>query len=77
MLWLTLAILDGANPSKNLFMPYATVTVDNLSEYADLPPGTIVSPKYTEDWVKENLLKAPKQTLSSFARGSIAGLDAP
>ena len=56
--WLTLAILNGADPSKSLFMPYATITVDNLADYADLPPGFIVSPKYTEDWVKENILKS-------------------
>jgi ribose transport system substrate-binding protein len=57
-LWLTLAILNGADPSKSLFMPYATITSDNLADYADLPPGFIVSPKYTEDWVKENILKS-------------------
>ena len=56
--WLTLAILNGAEPSKSLFMPYATITTDNLADYADLPPGFIVSPKYTEDWVKENILKS-------------------
>ena len=58
--WLTLAILNGAevDPSKTMFMPYATITTDNLAEYADLPPGFIVSPKYTEDWVKENILKS-------------------
>jgi len=77
VLWLTLSILDGANPPKNMYMPYATVTVDNLSDFADLPPGTIVSPKYTEDWVKENLLKAPKQSSRSSAHGLIAGMEAP
>lgn len=77
VVWLTLSILDGANPPKNMFMPYATVTVDNLADYADLPPGTIVSPKYTEDWVKENLLKASKQTSTSFVHGLVAGLDGP
>jgi ribose transport system substrate-binding protein len=75
-LWLTLDILDGANPSKNLFMPYAVVTAENLSQYADLPPGTIVSPKYTEDWVKQNLLTAPKQESSSGpVQGPIARMD--
>jgi ribose transport system substrate-binding protein len=75
VLWLTLAILDGANPSKNMFMPYATVTVENLSQYADLPPGRIVSPKYTEDWVKQNLLTTPKQSLNWPTHGSIAGME--
>jgi ribose transport system substrate-binding protein len=77
VLWLTLSILDGANPPKNLFMPYATVTVDNLSEYADLAPGTIVSPKYTEDWVKENLLETPKRALKVSAQDLVAGAQAP
>jgi ribose transport system substrate-binding protein len=70
--WLTLDILNGADPSKNLFMPYAFIKAENLSEYANMPPGSIVSPKYTEDWVKQNLL-TPKQS-SVFPIGrSIAG----
>ena len=56
--WLTLGILNGANVPNRLSMPAAKVTAENLSQYADLPPGSIVSPKYTEDWVKENLLKS-------------------
>jgi ribose transport system substrate-binding protein len=56
--WLTLDILNGAKVTNKMFMPYATVTKENLSEYADLQPGFIVSPTYTSDWVKENLLKA-------------------
>jgi ribose transport system substrate-binding protein len=70
--WLTLDILNGANPSKNLFMPYAFIKAENLSEYANMPPGSIVSPKYTEDWVKENLL-TPKQSSVFPIRRSIAG----
>jgi ribose transport system substrate-binding protein len=70
--WLTLDILNGANPSKNLFMPYAFIKAENLSEYANMPPGSIVSPKYTEDWVKQNLL-TPKQSSVFPIRRSIAG----
>ena len=55
--WLTLAVANGATPPKTLSMPYANITVEDLPKYADLPPGFIVSPKYSEDWVKENLLK--------------------
>jgi ribose transport system substrate-binding protein len=73
--WLTLDILNGANPPKRLAMPYAVVTVENLSQYADLPPGTIVSPKYTEDWVKQNLLTTSKQTFAWPVHGSIAGME--
>ena len=34
----------------------ATVTQDNLKDYASLPSGMIVSPTYTADWVEKNLL---------------------
>ncbi|MBV9489227.1 MAG: ABC transporter substrate-binding protein, partial [Verrucomicrobia bacterium] len=74
VVWLTLDILNGANPSKNLLMPYAVVTADNLAQYTDLPPGMIVSPKYTEDWVKQNLLTTPKHSSSWPSRGPIVAL---
>ncbi len=73
--WLTLDILNGANPPNRLAMPYAIVTAENLSQYGDLPPGTIVSPKYTEDWVKQNLLATPKQSSGWSVHGSLAGTD--
>jgi ribose transport system substrate-binding protein len=38
-------------------MPVAVVDESNLAEYAKLPGGQIVSPTYSLDWVKENLLK--------------------
>lgn len=55
--WLALALAKGAEPSKLMIMPVATVTDENLGQYKDLAPGTIVSPTYSEDWVKTNLLK--------------------
>jgi ribose transport system substrate-binding protein len=72
VLWLTLDILNGANPSKNMLMPYAFIKAEDLSQYADMAPGSIVSPKYTEDWVKQNLL-TPKQSSVFSVRGLIAG----
>jgi ribose transport system substrate-binding protein len=54
--YLTVDIVKGADPSKKLIMPVATVTNDNLGDYTSLPSGMIVSPTYTADWVKENLL---------------------
>ena len=46
-----------SQPAKKTGMPVRfKVTGENLSQYADLAPGCIVSPKYTEDWVKQNLL---------------------
>jgi ribose transport system substrate-binding protein len=54
--WLSLALVKGAEAPKLMIMPVATVTQDNLKEYADLPSGMIVSPSYSEDWVAKNLL---------------------
>ena len=39
-----------------MVMPVATVSKDSLSEFADMKPGTIVSPTYTDEWVRQNLL---------------------
>jgi len=56
--WLTLDILKGAKAPNYMIMPVATVTAANLAQYADMKPGTIVSPTYTNAWVKKNLLPA-------------------
>jgi ribose transport system substrate-binding protein len=56
-LWLGLEILGGAKVANHLTMPAAKVTAENLSQFANLPPGYIVSPTYTQKWVRENLLK--------------------
>jgi ribose transport system substrate-binding protein len=39
-----------------MVMPVATVDASNLEEYAKLPSGQIISPTYSLDWVKQNLL---------------------
>ena len=39
-----------------MIMPVATVNADNLKDFADLPAGQIISPAYSADWVKANLL---------------------
>ncbi|MEA3164974.1 MAG: ribose transport system substrate-binding protein, partial [Verrucomicrobiota bacterium] len=49
--WLTLAVLNGENVPKVIKMPGASVTLENLKDYASLPPGQIVSPSYSQDWV--------------------------
>lgn len=54
--WLTLDYLKGAQLPKLLIMPVATVDQNNLKDYDNLPPNIIVSPSYSEDWVKQNLL---------------------
>jgi ribose transport system substrate-binding protein len=54
--WLAYEIVKGANPPKLMIMPVATVTQDNLKDYANLPSGMIVSPSYSQEWVQKNLL---------------------
>ena len=54
--WLTLDYLEGAQLPKLLIMPVATVDQNNLKDYAELPPNIIVSPSYSDGWVKQNLL---------------------
>jgi ribose transport system substrate-binding protein len=54
--WLSLALVKGAEAPKLMIMPVATVTQDNLKDFANLPSGMIVSPSYSEEWVAKNLL---------------------
>lgn len=55
--YLALALVKGAEAPKLMIMPVATITADNLKDYADLPSGQIVSPTYSAEWVEKNLLK--------------------
>jgi len=59
--WLGLSLLDGAQAPKLMIMPVATVNADNLKDYAGLPSGQIISPTYSLDWVKQNLLSKLRQ----------------
>lgn len=54
--WLTLDIVKGAKAKNYMVMPVATVAEKNLGDYADMKPGTIVSPTYSNEWVERNLL---------------------
>ena len=56
VLWLAAAMLQGAEAPKQMIMPVATVDAGNLADYASLPSGQIISPTYSMEWVKENLL---------------------
>jgi ribose transport system substrate-binding protein len=55
-LWLGVSLLEGAKAPKLMIMPVATVDASNLEDYAKLPGGQIISPTYSLDWVKQNLL---------------------
>jgi len=54
--WLMLNILKGVKAPNYMVMPVATVKAANLPQYAAMKPGTIVSPTYTDGWVKAHLL---------------------
>ena len=56
VLWLGVSLLQGAEAPREMIMPVATVDDENLTEYADLPSGQIISPSYSLEWVQENLL---------------------
>ncbi|HEY9214411.1 MAG TPA: ABC transporter substrate-binding protein [Ancylobacter sp.] len=55
--WLAYGLVKGATPPKLMIMPVATVTDENLKDYASLPAGVIVSPSYSQEWVEDNLIK--------------------
>lgn len=54
--WLALDIVHGAKAPNYMVMPVATVTQQNLGDYANMKPGTIVSPTYSNEWVEKHLL---------------------
>ncbi|MGH7122719.1 MAG: ABC transporter substrate-binding protein [Acetobacteraceae bacterium] len=54
--WVALDVLDGKKVPKNMLMSVYTVTDSNLAQYANMKPGTIVSPVYTREWVEQHLL---------------------
>jgi ribose transport system substrate-binding protein len=56
VVWLALDILGGAKASRNMIMPAMKVTNENLKDFTNMKPGTIVSPTYSKEWVEKNLL---------------------
>ncbi|EWY41038.1 ABC transporter substrate-binding protein [Skermanella stibiiresistens SB22] len=57
--WLAYEMAKGAKPPRTMTMPVAVVDEKNLDEYLKMPPGTIVSPSFSQDWVQKTLLQAP------------------
>lgn len=55
--WTALNVLNGVNVPKKMMLETFVVTKDNLKDYANLKPGTIVSPVFTNDYVIEKLIK--------------------
>jgi ribose transport system substrate-binding protein len=54
--WLALHMADGDKVPPVITMPYARVTNENLDDYAHMKPGEVISPTYSEDWVKQHVL---------------------
>ena len=67
--WLALDLVKGAKPPKLMIMPVATVTQDNLKDYANLPSGMIVSPSYSRRLGQEE----PARQEVSYGVGSDGG----
>lgn len=55
--WTALNVLNGVDVPKKMMLETFVVTKDNLKDYANLKPGTIVSPVFTNDYVIEKLIK--------------------
>ena len=55
--WLTIAILNGIDVPKEMSLKVTEVTQDTVEQYADMKPGTIVSPVFTWEYVLENIIK--------------------
>jgi ribose transport system substrate-binding protein len=54
--WLALHMAQGEKVPPVITMPYARVTNENLNDFAHMKPGEVISPTYSEDWVKQNVL---------------------
>ncbi len=55
--WTALNVLNGINVPKKMMLETFVVTKDNLKDYSNLKPGTIVSPVFTNEYVLEKLIK--------------------
>ena len=55
-LWVAVAILNGIEVEHSMYLPFIYIEQDQISEYADMEAGTIVSPYMSYDYVVENIL---------------------
>lgn len=59
-LWTALAVLNGYDVPEEMMLGVPQITVDNFDEYKDLEVGSFVSPDFTFDYVKEEIIDAAK-----------------
>ncbi|HAX99554.1 MAG TPA: sugar ABC transporter substrate-binding protein [Candidatus Atribacteria bacterium] len=59
--WVALNILNGVDVPMELKCTFAEVYQDEVEQYADMKPGTIISPKFTNEYVIENIIKPARE----------------
>lgn len=55
--WVSLYILNGCEVPTKMMAPFFTVSNDTVDMFADLTPGTIVSPAYNKEYVVQNVIR--------------------
>jgi len=55
--WVALDILNGVPTPQEMSLTVTGITQDTVENYADLKPGTLASPVFTNDWVMKNLIE--------------------
>jgi ribose transport system substrate-binding protein len=55
--WVTLDALNGMKVPTFADLPLGVVTTQNLMQYKNMQPNTIVSPYYSNAWVMKNIIK--------------------
>ncbi len=59
--WIGLHILEGGKVpemiKESYKLPLVPVTNTNVDQFKDIQPGTVIAQKYTQEWVKKNVLK--------------------
>lgn len=59
--WVTVHILKGDKVpemiKKPFELPLVPVTNENVDQFKDIQPGTVIAQKYTDEWVVEHVLK--------------------
>ena len=56
-LWTALNILNKVDVPKNMMLGLITISQDQVEQYADMEPGTLVSPVFTNDYVMKNIIE--------------------
>ena len=55
--WTAYYLLKGKSVPNYLALPFVPITTQNLKDYKDIQPGTVVAQTYDEAWVLKNIFK--------------------